>query len=169
MRRNSYFSASCRPSWKASRVSKPEAGHFAKAGVEAGKGLWEFRPKVNVNFEIGKELNVESFNDIKKVDITGFSKGKGFQGTIKRWNFRAQDKSHGNSLSHRAPGSISQCQTPGRVFRGKKMSGHMGSKRTTTHNLEVVRIDTERNLVLVNGAVPGSKGASVVIKPAIKA
>ena len=154
---------------KASRVSKPEAGHFAKAGVEAGKGLWEFRLKGNVDFEIGTELNVDSFNDVKKVDITGFSKGKGFQGTIKRWNFRAQDKSHGNSLSHRAPGSIGQCQTPGRVFKGKKMSGHMGSKRTTTQNLEVVRIDTERNLVLVKGAVPGSKGASVIIKPAIKA
>lgn len=154
---------------KASRLSKPEAGHFAKAGVEAGRGLWEFRLEGEENFEMGTELNVRLLDKVKKVDVTGLSKGKGFQGTIKRWNFRAQDKSHGNSLSHRAPGSIGQCQTPGRVFKGKKMSGHMGAERTTTQSLEIVRIDTERSLILVKGAVPGWKGASVIVKPAIKA
>lgn len=154
---------------KASRVSKPEAGHFAKAGVEAGRGLWEFRLENNEEFAVGAELSVEIFNEIKKVDVTGTSKGKGFQGAIKRWNFRTQDMTHGNSLSHRAPGSIGQCQTPGRVFKGKKMAGHMGAERVTTQNLEIVRVDAERNLLLIKGAVPGATGGNVIVKPAVKA
>ncbi|HBV76566.1 MAG TPA: 50S ribosomal protein L3 [Vibrio sp.] len=154
---------------KANRVSKPEAGHFAKAGVEAGRGLWEFRLENGEEFEVGAELNVELFNEIKKVDVTGTSKGKGFQGAVKRWNFRTQDMTHGNSLSHRAPGSIGQCQTPGRVFKGKKMAGHMGAERVTTQNLEIVRVDAERNLLLIKGAVPGAIGGNVIVKPAVKA
>ncbi|WED22087.1 50S ribosomal protein L3 [Vibrio sp. JC009] len=154
---------------KANRVSKPEAGHFAKAGVEAGRGLWEFRLENGEEFEVGAELNVELFNEIKKVDVTGTSKGKGFQGAVKRWNFRTQDMTHGNSLSHRAPGSIGQCQTPGRVFKGKKMAGHMGAERVTTQNLEIVRVDAERNLLLIKGAVPGATGGDVIVKPAVKA
>ncbi|MBD1576379.1 MULTISPECIES: 50S ribosomal protein L3 [Vibrio] len=154
---------------KANRVTKPEAGHFAKAGVEAGRGLWEFRLENGEEFEVGAELNVELFNEIKKVDVTGTSKGKGFQGVVKRWNFRTQDMTHGNSLSHRAPGSIGQCQTPGRVFKGKKMAGHMGAERVTTQNLEIVRVDAERNLLLIKGAVPGSIGGNVIVKPAVKA
>ena len=154
---------------KANRVSKPEAGHFAKAGVEAGRGLWEFRLENGEEFAVGAELSVEIFNEIKKVDVTGTSKGKGFQGAIKRWNFATQDMTHGNSLSHRAPGSIGQCQTPGRVFKGKKMAGHMGAERCTTQNLEIVRVDAERNLLLIKGAVPGSTGGNVIVKPAVKA
>lgn len=154
---------------KANRVTKPEAGHFAKAGVEAGRGLWEFRLENGEQFEVGSELTVELFADIKKVDVTGTSKGKGFQGAVKRWNFRTQDMSHGNSLSHRAPGSIGQCQTPGRVFKGKKMAGHMGAERVTVQNLEIVRVDAERNLLLIKGAVPGATGSDVIVKPAVKA
>ena len=154
---------------KANRVTKPEAGHFAKAGVEAGRGLWEFRLENGEEFAVGAELTVELFNETKKVDVTGTSKGKGFQGAVKRWNFRTQDMTHGNSLSHRAPGSIGQCQTPGRVFKGKKMAGHMGAERVTTQNLEIVRVDAERNLLLIKGAVPGATGGNVIVKPAVKA
>ena len=154
---------------KANRVSKPEAGHFAKAGVEAGRGLWEFRLENGEEFEVGAELTVELFNETKKVDVTGTSKGKGFQGAVKRWNFSTQDMTHGNSLSHRAPGSIGQCQTPGRVFKGKKMAGHMGAERVTTQNLEIVRVDAERKLLLIKGAVPGATGGNVIVKPAVKA
>ncbi|MBR9873030.1 50S ribosomal protein L3 [Vibrio sp. J1-1] len=154
---------------KANRVNKAEAGHFAKAGVEAGRGLWEFRLENGEAFEVGAELTVELFNETKKVDVTGTSKGKGFQGAVKRWNFRTQDMTHGNSLSHRAPGSIGQCQTPGRVFKGKKMAGHMGAERVTTQNLEIVRVDAERNLLLIKGAVPGATGGNVIVKPAVKA
>ncbi|WP_047047609.1 50S ribosomal protein L3 [Vibrio mexicanus] len=154
---------------KANRVTKPEAGHFAKAGVEAGRGLWEFRLENGEEFEVGAELTVELFNETKKVDVTGTSKGKGFQGAVKRWNFSTQDMTHGNSLSHRAPGSIGQCQTPGRVFKGKKMAGHMGAERVTTQNLEIVRVDAERNLLLIKGAVPGATGGNVIVKPAVKA
>ncbi|MDD1796314.1 50S ribosomal protein L3 [Enterovibrio makurazakiensis] len=154
---------------KASRVTKPEAGHFAKAGVEAGRGLWEFRLNSGEEFEVGAELNVDLFAEIKKVDVTGTSKGKGFQGAVKRWNFRTQDMTHGNSLSHRAPGSIGQCQTPGRVFKGKKMAGHMGAEQVTTQNLEIVRVDAERKLLLIKGAVPGATGSNVIVKPAVKA
>ncbi|MCH1921484.1 50S ribosomal protein L3 [Shewanella sp. A3A] len=156
---------------KANRVTKPEAGHFAKAGVEAGRGLWELRlaDGEGEGIEVGAELKVEIFADVAKVDVTGQSKGKGFQGGVKRWNFRTQDMTHGNSLSHRANGSIGQNQTPGRVFKGKKMSGHMGAERVTTQNLDVVRVDAERNLLLVKGAVPGANNGDLIIKPAVKA
>ena len=156
---------------KANRVNKAQAGHYAKAGVEAGRGLWEFRLAASEGegIEVGSEITVEVFNDTKLVDVTGTSKGKGFQGGVKRWNFSMQDATHGNSLSHRAPGSIGQNQTPGRVFKGKKMAGQMGNVRTTTQNLEVVRVDAERNLLLVKGAVPGSIGGDVIVKPAVKA
>jgi large subunit ribosomal protein L3 len=155
---------------KASKVSKPEAGHYAKAGVAAGEGLWEFRlDGSDEAFEVGSELTVERFEQGQKVDVAGRSKGKGFQGVVKRWNFRTQDATHGNSLSHRAPGSIGQCQTPGRVFKGKKMSGHMGDERVTTQGLEVVRVDVERNLLLIKGAVPGAPGGEVIVRPTVKA
>jgi len=156
---------------KASRVTKPEAGQFAKAGVEAGRGLWEFRlaDGEGEDINVADELKVDVFNEIKKVDVTGTSKGKGFQGGVKRWNFQTQDMTHGNSLSHRANGSIGQNQTPGRVFKGKKMSGHMGAEQVTTQNLEVVRVDAERNLLLIKGAVPGATNSDVIVKPAIKA
>ena len=155
---------------KRSRVSKPLAGHYAKASVEAGRGLWEFRlaaPEDGI--EVGSELGLDQFEAGQRVDIRGVSKGKGYAGTIKRWNFRGQDNSHGNSISHRVPGSIGQCQTPGRVFKGKKMSGHLGNVKVTTQNLEVVRVDAERNLLLVKGAVPGPAGGDVYIRPAVKA
>ncbi len=141
---------------RTSLVNRPAAGHFAKAGVEAGEGLWEFRLEDNEgsDLEVGSEITVERFEAGQKVDVTGTSKGKGFAGVIKRHNFRMQDATHGNSLSHRAPGSIGQCQTPGRVFKGKKMAGQMGDERVTTMNLEVVRVDAERNLILIRGAVP---------------
>lgn len=156
---------------RASRVTKPAAGHFAKAGVQAGRGLWEFRLNENEGegFELGGDITVSIFNDTKLVDVTGTSKGKGFQGGIKRWNFTMQDATHGNSVSHRSNGSLGQCQTPGRVFKGKKMSGHMGSVRCTTQNLELVRVDVERNLLLIKGAVPGAINGNVIIKPAVKA
>lgn len=156
---------------KASRVNKAEAGHFAKAGVEAGSGLWEFRLDGNEGegIEVGSEITVELFNDVTKVDVAGTSKGKGFQGAIKRWNFSSQRMTHGNSLSHRAPGSIGQNQSPGKVFKGKKMAGQMGNKRVTTMSLELVRIDVENNLLLIKGAVPGATGGNVIIRPAVKA
>jgi len=155
---------------KASRVSKAEAGQFAKAGVEAGRGLWEFRLEdADESFEVGTELTVERFEVGQKVDVAGRSKGKGFQGGIKRWNFSMQDATHGNSLSHRAPGSIGQCQTPGRVWKGKKMAGHMGAASVTTQGLEIVRVDVERNLLLIKGAVPGAPGGDVIVRPAVKA
>jgi len=152
---------------KASRVSKPQAGQFAKANVEAGKGLIEFRTEEG--FELGQELTVEQFEAGQKVDVTGTTKGKGFQGGVKRWNFSTQDATHGNSLSHRAPGSIGQCQTPGRVWKGKKMAGHMGAEKQTTQMLEIVRVDAENNLLLIKGAVPGATGSEVIVKPAVKA
>ncbi len=156
---------------KASHVSKPAAGHFAKANVEAGKGLWEFRLSEGESGELetGSEIKVDIFESGQKVDVTGTSIGKGFAGVVKRHNFRTQDATHGNSLAHRAPGSIGQNQTPGRVFKGKKMAGHMGNVKRTAQNLEVVRVDVERNLLLVKGAVPGAKGGSLVIRPSVKA
>lgn len=153
---------------KQNRVSKPLAGHYAKANTGAGRGLWEFRADDLGELAVGGELTVEQFEVGQKIDVQGASKGKGYAGTIKRWNFRGQDNTHGNSISHRAPGSIGQCQTPGRVFKGKKMSGHMGNAKVTTQNLEVVRIDAEKNLLLVKGAVPGPAGGSVTIRPAVK-
>ena len=155
---------------RASRVKKSAAGQFAKAGVEAGTGLWEFRLEDSEEApEVGSEITVSSFADGQKVDVAGKSKGKGFQGAIKRYNFTMQDATHGNSLSHRAPGSIGQCQTPGRVWPGKKMAGHMGSENVTTQGLEVVRVDVERNLLLIKGAVPGAPGGDVIVRPAVKA
>jgi large subunit ribosomal protein L3 len=156
---------------RTSLVNRPAAGHFAKAGVEAGEGLWEFRLDDNdpSDLEVGAEMTVDRFEAGQKVDVTGTSKGKGFAGVIKRHNFRMQDATHGNSLSHRAPGSIGQCQTPGRVFKGKKMAGQMGDERVTTLNLEVVRVDAERNLILIRGAVPGAPGGHVFVRPSIKA
>ncbi|RDX35241.1 50S ribosomal protein L3 [Kangiella sp. HD9-110m-PIT-SAG06] len=154
---------------KANRISKAEAGHYKKANVEAGRGLWEFRVDSLEDFEVGGEVKVEVFEEGQKVDVTGTSKGKGYAGVIKRWNFRGQDTTHGNSLAHRAPGSIGQNQTPGRVFKGKKMSGHMGAERVTVQTLEVVRVDAERNLLLIKGAVPGATGGDVIVHPAEKA
>lgn len=156
---------------KASRVTKPAAGHFAKAGVEAGRGLWEFRLNDGEGDELeaAGEIKVDIFEAGQKVDVSGISIGKGFAGGVKRHNFRTQDATHGNSLSHRAPGSIGQCQTPGRVFKGKRMAGHMGAAKRTMQNLEVVRVDADRNLLLVKGAVPGAKGGNVVVRPAVKA
>jgi large subunit ribosomal protein L3 len=156
---------------KASRVTKAMAGHYAKAGTEAGRGLWEFRlgDDEGTEIEVGGEIKVDIFEAGQNVDVIGTSIGKGFAGVIKRYNFSMQDATHGNSISHRAPGSIGQCQTPGRVFKGKKMSGHMGNVRRTAQNLEVVRVDTERSLLMVKGAVPGSKGGDVIIHPAMKA
>ncbi|MDC0663236.1 50S ribosomal protein L3 [Marinobacter sp. SS21] len=156
---------------RSSRVTKGAAGHFAKAGVEAGRGLWEFRLADGEGEDLaaGGEITASIFADGQIVDATGQSKGKGFQGGVKRWNFTMQDATHGNSLSHRAPGSIGQNQTPGRVFKGKKMAGQMGNAQVTVQNLQVVRVDAERNLLLIRGAVPGATGGNVVIKPAVKA
>jgi len=157
---------------RAALVTKPLAGHFAKAKVEAGRGLWEFRidAKDIGNYTVGDELKAdEVFKVGQKIDVAGVTKGKGFQGTIKRWNFTMGDATHGNSLSHRAPGSIGQRQTPGRVFPGKKMSGHMGATRQSMMNLEVVKIDAEKHLIAVRGAVPGAPGGNVVVSPAAKA
>jgi len=153
-----------------SRVNKAAAGHFAKASVEPGRGLWEFRLNVGEGAELepGAAINIDIFTVGQKVDVCGTSIGKGFAGVIKRHNFSMQDATHGNSLSHRAPGSSGQNQTPGRVFKGKKMAGHMGNVRTTTQSLEVVRVDAERNLLLIKGAVPGAKGGDVIVQPAVK-
>jgi large subunit ribosomal protein L3 len=149
-------------------VTKPAAGHFAKADAQSGRGLWEFRIRDDERQEIGAELTVEMFEPGQLVDAVGTTIGKGFAGVIKRHNFHMQDATHGNSLSHRAPGSIGQNQTPGRVWKGKKMAGHMGNKRRTAQNLQVVRVDAERGLLLIKGAVPGPKGGDVIIRPAIK-
>lgn len=156
---------------RASRVTKGMAGHFAKANTEAGTGLWEFRAADAEIAELatGGEIKVDLFAEGQMVDVTGTSKGKGFQGGVKRHNFQMQDATHGNSLSHRAPGSIGQCQTPGRVWKGKKMAGQMGNERSTTQSLKVVRVDLENNLLLIKGAVPGATGSNVVVRPAVKA
>ena len=156
---------------KASRVNKPMAGHFAKAGVEAGRGLWEFRVEGDeaADMAVGGEVSLDLFEAGQKVDVTGVTIGKGFQGGIKRHHFTMQDATHGNSISHRSNGSIGMCQTPGRVIKGKKMSGHMGNVQRTIQSLELVRVDAERGLLLVKGSVPGSKGGNVIIKPAVKA
>ncbi|MCD6039436.1 MAG: ribosomal protein [Gammaproteobacteria bacterium] len=153
---------------KRSRVNKPEAGHFAKANVEPGKGLWEFRLDSLDGMSIGTELKVDVFSEGQLVDITGTSIGKGYAGVIKRYNFAAQDATHGNSLSHRAPGSIGQRQSPGKVFKGKKMAGRLGNVKRTILSQKIVRIDMERNLILVSGGVPGAPGGYVVVRSAIK-
>jgi len=156
---------------KLSRVTKAVAGHYAKSNLEVGRGLWEFRIDSEApaeEIELGNEFTVEMFSEGQKIDVTGTSIGKGFQGGVKRWNFSMQDATHGNSLSHRAPGSIGQNQTPGRVFKGKKMAGHMGAVRTTNQNLELVKVDVERNLLLIKGAVPGAKGGDLIVNNAVK-
>jgi large subunit ribosomal protein L3 len=155
---------------KEKHLSKAQQGHFKKSSVNAGEGLWEFR--VNSDdlneLQVGSEINLDIFEEGQKIDVQGKSKGKGFAGTVKRWNFKMQDASHGNSISHRAPGSIGQCQTPGKVWKGKKMSGHMGDVRKTIQNLKIASIDVENNLVLIKGAIPGPTGSNVVLKPAVK-
>jgi len=151
------------------RVSQPIKGHLSKSEMRMGRGLWEFRVEDLGELAVGAEVSVNQFEAGQIVDVTGQSKGKGFAGAVKRWNFRTQDATHGNSLSHRAPGSIGNCQTPGRVFKGKKMAGHMGAERVTVQGLEVVRIDEEKGLILVKGSVPGANGTDVIIKPTAKA
>jgi len=154
-----------------SKINKPTAGHLARAGIEPGQGFWEFRladDKEGNEIELGHEINVSLFAEGQKVDVIGTTKGKGFAGVVKRHHFRTQDASHGNSLSHRAPGSIGQNQTPGRVFKGKKMAGQLGNVRRTAQNLAVVRIDQERHLLLIKGAVPGAVGGNVIVRPAVK-
>ena len=155
---------------RASLVNKPLAGHYAKAKVEAGRGLWEFRidDKDAGNYQVGGEIKADIFQVGQLVDVSGVTKGKGFQGTIKRHNFTMGDATHGNSLSHRSPGSIGQRQTPGRVFPGKKMAGHMGAVRQSMQNLEVVKVDAERGLIAVKGSVPGAPGGDVIVRPASK-
>ncbi|MCB1857069.1 MAG: 50S ribosomal protein L3 [Gammaproteobacteria bacterium] len=155
---------------KSSRITKPVAGHLAKANVEAGRGFWEFRMTAGEveGIEVGTEIKVDIFEPGQIVDVRGNTQGKGFQGGVKRHGFRMQDATHGNSVSHRAPGSIGQCQTPGRVFKGKKMSGHMGNARRSAQNLEIVKVDMDRNLILIKGSVPGSRGGDVIVTPAVK-
>jgi large subunit ribosomal protein L3 len=155
---------------RTSLLNKPEKGHFAKAGTGSGRGLWEFRLNAEEvsKFSVGAELKTDTFKEGQFVDVTGTTKGKGFAGTIKRHNFTMGDATHGNSLSHRAPGSIGQRQTPGRVFPGKKMAGHMGDVRQTTQNLRVIKIDAERHLIMIQGAVPGAANGDVMIRPAAK-
>ncbi|MCW5588931.1 MAG: 50S ribosomal protein L3 [Legionellales bacterium] len=155
---------------KASRVAKPLAGHFAKANVEAGTGLWEFRvdaAKLS-GVELGSAMTVDIFAQGQFVDVQGISKGKGYAGVIKRHNFRTQDATHGNSVSHRAPGSTGQNQTPGRVFKGKKMAGRLGHETCTVQSQVIVRVDKDRNLLLIKGAVPGAPGSNVLVVPAVK-
>ena len=156
---------------KPGNVNKALTGHYKKAGVAAGRGLWEIRlaDGEGADLATGAEIGVGQFDGIKAVDVTGVSKGKGFAGVQKRWNFRGGRATHGNSLSHRAPGSIGQRQAPGRVFKGKKMAGHMGSDRVTALNLDLVRIDVDRNLLLVKGAVPGATNGDVIVRPTVKA
>lgn len=156
---------------RAALVNKPKAGHFAKAKTGAGRGLWEFRLNADDvgKYQLGAEITADVvFSAGQIVDVSGVTRGKGFAGTIKRWNFSMGDATHGNSLSHRSPGSIGQRQTPGRVFKGKKMAGHMGNANETVQNLQVVRVDVERNLLLVRGAIPGAPGGDVVVRPASK-
>ena len=154
---------------KEKHLSKPLAGHYKKGSVAPGNGLWEF--KVNLedleNLEVGSQLNIDIFEEGQKIDVQGKSKGKGFAGTVKRWNFKMQDATHGNSISHRAPGSIGQCQTPGKVWKGKKMSGHMGDEKKTIQNLKIASIDSDNNLLLIKGAIPGPTGSNVILKPAV--
>ena len=151
-------------------VKKPLSGHFKKKGVHPGEGLWEFKvnPEKLEELEVGGQLSLEQFEEGQVIDVQGKSKGKGFAGTVKRWNFKMQDATHGNSISHRAPGSIGQCQTPGKVWKGKKMSGHMGHERKTVQNLTIASIDSDNNLLLIKGPIPGPTGSNVILKPAVK-
>lgn len=152
-----------------SRVTSPLKGHYAKAGVAAGRGLWEFRTDKLEGLEVGADINVDIFEIGQAVDVTGQSKGKGFQGGVKRWNFSMQDATHGNSVSHRALGSTGQNQTPGRVFKGKKMPGHMGAERKTVQGLEIVSVDAENGVLVIKGAIPGANGGDVIVRPSVKA
>lgn len=155
---------------KRSSLTKPMAGHYAKAGVDAGRGLWELRiaESESAAYEAGSEFGVEQFQEGQYVDVQGVSIGKGFAGVVKRYNFRTQDATHGNSLSHRAPGSIGQNQSPGRVFKGKRMAGHMGNEKVTIQSLKIISINQERSLILIKGAIPGPKGGNVFVKAAVK-
>jgi len=155
---------------KEKHLTKPQLGHFKKNSIKPGEGLWEFRVTSDeiTELEVGSNLFLEQFEEGQLVDVSGTSKGKGFQGTVKRWNFQMQDATHGNSISHRAPGSIGQCQTPGKVWKGKKMSGHMGDERKTVQNLKITSIDEENNLLLIKGPIPGATGSDIILKPAIK-
>ena len=153
---------------KASKVNKPESGHYAKASVESGNFTRESRVDSVEEYEVGSELTVDLFEVGQRVDVTGITIGKGFAGVLKRHNFAGKDATHGNSINHRTPGSIGQNQTPGRVFKGKKMSGHMGAVKQTTQNLTVISIDSEKHLLLIKGAVPGSRGGSILVKTAVK-
>ena len=156
---------------RASRVTKAMAGHFAKASVAAGRGVWEFRVSGDeaANYAVGGSIGLDIFAVGQAVDVIGTSKGKGFQGGVKRWNFRTQDATHGNSVSHRVHGSTGQNQSPGRVFKGKKMAGHLGDERVTVQGLEVISVDVERSVLLVKGAVPGATGYDVIVRPSVKA
>ena len=156
---------------KPSRMNKALTGHYTKASVESGEGLCEFRLEEAEELELalGAELKADLFEEGQSVQVSGVSKGKGYAGTIKRHNFRGQDNTHGNSISHRVPGSTGQCQTPGRVFKGKKMSGHMGNVNVSTKNLTIVKVDSERDLLLIKGAVPGAKGGRVIVRPLVSA
>ncbi|WII23630.1 50S ribosomal protein L3 [Buchnera aphidicola] len=149
-------------------LNKPELGHFKKNNILAGRGLWEFKVSCNDSFFVGQKIYIDFLKNFKKVDITGISRGKGFSGTIKRWNFSSQDASHGNSLSHRAPGSIGQNQTPGRVFKGKKMAGHLGNTRVTIQSLSIIKIDVKKKYLLIKGSVPGILNGNLIIKPSVK-
>jgi len=155
---------------KEKNLSKPLAGHYKKSSISPGNGLWEFKVESEdlENLEVGSQLDIDIFEEGQKIDVQGKSKGKGFAGTVKRWNFKMQDATHGNSISHRAPGSIGQCQTPGKVWKGKKMSGHMGDEKKTIQNLKIASIDSDNNLLLIKGAIPGPTGSNVVLKPAVK-
>ena len=155
---------------KGKHVKKPLSGHYKKQGVNPGEGLWEFRvnPEALEELKVGSQLFLEQFEEGQTIDVQGKSKGKGFAGTVKRWNFKMQDATHGNSISHRAPGSIGQCQTPGKVWKGKKMSGHMGDEQKTIQNLEIASIDSSNNLLLIKGPIPGPTGSNVILKPAVK-
>jgi len=155
---------------KEKHLTKPQLGHFKKNSINPGEGLWEFRVNADqiAELEVGSDLFLEQFEEGQLVDVSGTSKGKGFQGTVKRWNFQMQDATHGNSISHRAPGSIGQCQTPGKVWKGKKMSGHMGDERKTVQNLKITSIDEENSLLLIKGPIPGATGSDIILKPAIK-
>ena len=155
---------------KEKHIRKPVSGHFKKNGVNPGEGLWEFKvnPEALEELEVGSKLFLEQFEEGQAIDVQGKSKGKGFAGTVKRWNFKMQDATHGNSISHRAPGSIGQCQTPGKVWKGKKMSGHMGDEQKTVQNLEIASIDSNNNLLLIKGPIPGPTGSNVILKPAVK-
>ncbi len=155
---------------KEKHIRKPISGHFKKNGVNPGEGLWEFKvnPEALEELEVGSKLFLEQFEEGQTIDVQGKSKGKGFAGTVKRWNFKMQDATHGNSISHRAPGSIGQCQTPGKVWKGKKMSGHMGDQQKTVQNLEIASIDSKNNFLLIKGPIPGPTGSNVILKPAVK-